>query len=301
MINKKRVIALGFFDGLHVGHAGLMEMTKRRGQELGALPTVLTFDIHPDTLVSGVQVPLINAPEGRADIIRRIFGIDSVIFLHFNKKIMEMPWKEFIVSLIDELDACHFVVGHDFTFGWKGEGKAYRLAEFCLENGLGCDIIPAIKIDGEIVSSTHIRALIENGEIDKANRLLGHPHILIDTVHYGFQLGMKLGTPTINMYFSEGVIVPRHGVYATKVYIDGGGEHLSVTNIGVRPTVSGEKSVSVESYILDFEGDLYDHKVRVEFHQFLREEQKFSSIDELRAQILLDADMTREYFSRLNK
>lgn len=297
MSDKKRVIALGFFDGLHVGHAALMEMTKRRAAELGAVPAVMTFDLHPDTLVKGIEVPLINAPEGRADIIRRIFGIESVIFLHFNRQIMNMPWKEFIQSLIDELHACHFVVGHDFTFGQRGEGRADRLAEFCAENGLGCDVIDAIKIDGSVVSSTTIRTLIENGNMVKANELLGHPHSLIDTVHYGFQLGAKLGTPTINMSFADGVVVPRHGVYAAMVYLDNGEEHMAVTNVGVRPTVSGGDRVSVESYILDYEGDLYDHKVRVEFHEFIRDERKFAGIAELRAQILHDADTTREYFN----
>ena len=134
--------------------------------------------------------------------------------------------------------------------------------------------------------------------MEEANRLLGHPHCLVDTVHYGFQLGGKLGTPTINMRFAEGVLVPRHGVYAAKVFLDNGAEHMAVTNVGVRPTVSGSDRVSVESYILDFEGDLYDHTVRVEFHHFIRDERKFSGVDELKAQILRDSETTREYFAK---
>lgn len=134
--------------------------------------------------------------------------------------------------------------------------------------------------------------------MEEANRLLGHPHCLVDTVHYGFQLGGKLGTPTINMRFAEGVLVPRHGVYAAKVFLDDGAEYMAVTNVGVRPTVSGSERVSVESYILDFEGDLYDHTVRVEFHHFIRDERKFSGVDELKAQILRDAETTREYFAK---
>ena len=128
-------------------------------------------------------------------------------------------------------------------------------------------------------------------------RNLGHPHCLVDTVHYGFQLGGKLGTPTINMRFAEGVLVPRHGVYAAKVFLDNGEEHMAVTNVGVRPTVSGSDRVSVESYILDFTGDLYDHTVRVEFHHFIRDEHRFSDVEELKAQILRDANTTREYFA----
>ncbi len=150
-------------------------------------------------MVRGCTVPLLTSPEGRIDTIRRYFGIDSVIFIHFNQTLMHMPWRIFLDALTTELNACHFVVGHDFCFGWKGEGTPERLKEYCEENGLGCDVIPAVKLDGVTVSSTRIRSLITEGDISGANRLLGHPHSLIDTVGYGYQLGMKIGTPTINM------------------------------------------------------------------------------------------------------
>lgn len=293
---KKRVIALGFFDGVHIGHAALMEMTKLRAAEKGATPAVLSFDVHPDNLVKNEDVQLLNAPEGRADIIRRIFGIESVVFIHFDRAMMQMPWKDFIRALTAELGACHFVVGHDFRFGWKGEGNAPRLMEFCRENNLGCDVIPPVMLDGRTVSSTEIRRLVAEGNMEEANRLLGHPHSLIDVVRCGFRLGAKMGTPTINMQFQHGVLIPRHGVYAGKVFLDDGSEYMAVTNVGVRPTVSGGGAVTVESFILDFSGDLYDHKVRVEFHSFLRPEKKFASTDELRNQIFRDAEATREYF-----
>ncbi|MEG1633700.1 MAG: bifunctional riboflavin kinase/FAD synthetase, partial [Oscillospiraceae bacterium] len=295
MSEQKRVIALGFFDGVHIGHAALMEMTKRRALEKGAIPTVLSFDVHPDTLVKGVEVPLLNAAEGRADIIRRIFGIDSVVFIHFNQTVMQMPWQEFISNLAKELNAAHFVVGHDFSFGWHGEGNGDKLREYCAANGMGCDVIPPVTLDGQIVSSTEIRRLISAGELTRANELLGHPHSLIDTVRYGYQLGIKMGTPTINMQFSEGVLIPRHGVYATKVFTDTGDEHIAVTNVGVRPTFGGE-NVSVESYILDFDGNLYEHRVRVEFFSFIRPEKKFTTPEELSNQILQDAETTRQFF-----
>lgn len=234
MPDKKRVIALGFFDGVHAGHAALMEMTRRRAAERDAIPTVITFDTHPDTLVKGVEVPLINSPEERAEIIRRIYGIDSVVFIHFSEKTMHMPWREFIDSVTEEMRACHYVVGYDFSFGWKGEGRPARLAAYCTEHGLGCDIISAVRIDGEVVSSTRIRALLTEGRIEEANRLLGHPHSLVDTVRSGFRLGHKLGSPTINMGFAPGVLVPRHGVYAAKVFLDDGTERMAVTNVGVR-------------------------------------------------------------------
>ena len=298
MPDTKRVIALGFFDGVHLGHAALMRMTKQRAEERGLTPAVLTFDTHPDTLVFGQEVPLINSPEGRAEIIRRVYGIDSVIFIHFNRAVMQMPWQDFMGSLVDELRAVHVVVGYDFSCGYKGEGKALKIAGWCSERGMGCDIISAVKLDGDVVSSTRIRKCIADGEIEETNQLLDHTHCLVDTAQNGYQLGGKLGTPTINMRFAEGVLVPRHGVYAAKVFLDNGAEYMAVTNVGVRPTVSGSDRVSVESYILDFNGDLYDHTVRVEFHHFIRDERKFENVEELKNQILRDAQTTRDYFSK---
>ena len=251
MENQKRVIALGFFDGIHIGHAALMRRTVARAEEMGAIPTVMSFDVHPDTLVLGKEVPLINSAHAREELIQRLFGIESVVFIHFDRTVMQMPWQTFIQTLVDEMDAAGFVVGHDFCFGWKGEGTAEKLAAYCAERGLGCDVIPAVTLDGRIVSSTYIRELLENGEVERANAFLGHPHTLSDTVHYGYRLGTKMGTPTINMQFPDGVLVPRHGVYAAKVYLDDGSEHCAVTNVGVRPTVSGGRRVSVESFILD--------------------------------------------------
>lgn len=296
MGDRKRVIALGFFDGIHIGHAALLRQTCKRAEEIGAIPSAMSFDQHPDTLVYGTEVPLINSASGRADLIRRLFGIESVIFIHFDKTVMHMPWQEFVQTLVLQMDAAWVVVGHDFRFGYKGEGTAERLAEYCKEHGLGCDIIPAVKLDGRIVSSTYIRELIQNGEMERANAFLGHPHTLVDTVHYGYRLGTQMGTPTINMQFPDGVLVPKFGVYAAKVFLEDGSEYMAVTNVGVRPTVSGENRVSVESFILNFDGNLYDRQVRIEFHSFLRPEQRFASVDALRAQILQDAERTRAYF-----
>lgn len=296
MTCKKRAIALGFFDGVHIGHAALLNKTKERAAEIDAMPSVLSFDVHPDNLVFGHDVPLINDAIGREDIIRRNFGIDNVVFIHFNQHVMRMPWREFADSIISELNIGWMVVGHDFCFGYKGEGTAERLKAYCEERGIGCDIIPAVKLDGRIISSTYIRELIISGNIAEANRFLGHPHTLADTVRSGYHLGRKLGTPTINMYFPEGVLVPKNGVYAAKVYIEDGSSHIAVTNIGVRPTVNEEGKVSVESHLLDYSGNLYGRQARVEFYEFLRGEQKFKSIEELGKQIRLDAENARRYF-----
>ena len=298
MAEMKRVIALGFFDGVHRGHGELLKKTRQRAEEIGAMPSVLSFDVHPDTLVFKKEVPLINSAIGREDIIRRYYGIDNVVFLHFNQHVMHMPWKEFIDSLIAELNIAWIVVGHDFCFGYKGEGTAARLREYCEGRGIGCDIIPALAVDGRVVSSTYIRELIADGDIETANRFLGHPHTLSDTVHSGYHLGTDLGAPTINMYFPDGVLVPRHGVYATRVIIEDGSGYIAVTNVGIRPTVSSSGRVSVESHLLDYSGNLYGRQARVEFYAFLRGEVKFGSYEELAAQIKKDAASARAYFEK---
>ncbi len=297
MTEIKRAIALGFFDGVHIGHAALLERTKQRAREIGAVPSVLSFDVHPDTLVFGTPVPLINSAIGREDIIRREFGIQNVVFLHFNRTMMQMDWVDFIESLIRELNIGWIVVGHDFCFGYKGQGTAERLKAYCEGHGLGCDIIPPVRLDGQIVSSTRIRKLIEDGDMEQARRWLGHPHMLSDTVHSGYHLGQKMGAPTINMYFPEGVIVPRHGVYATKVVLEDGSSHVAVTNVGVRPTVSEGEHVSVESHLLDYSGNLYGRQARVEFYAFLRPETRFDDVEALGEQIHRDAENARAYFA----
>ena len=295
----RRAIALGFFDGVHIGHGALLEKTKERAAEIGATASVLSFDVHPDKLVFGNDVPLINSSLGREEIIRRCYGIDNVVFLHFNKHTMRIPWKDFLDEIIERLNLVWIVVGHDFRFGYKGEGTSEKLKAYCEEKGIGCDIIQAVTLDGRIVSSTYIRTLIADGEMEQAARYLGHPHTLADTVRSGYHLGTRLGTPTINMYFPDGVIVPRHGVYAAKVYLEDGSSHIAVCNVGVRPTVSDNNRVNIESHLLDFSGNLYGRQARIEFYRFIRPEKKFGSFEELAEQIHRDADEARAYFINL--
>ena len=297
-MTKQKVMALGFFDGIHVGHAALINKIKQRAEETGGEPAVLTFDVHPDNLVFKKTVPLINSAEDRENILSRCFGIDDVVVIHFNQRVMHMDWQDFIDELIDEMNLRWIVVGHDFCFGYKGLGTAEKLKAYCAERGVGCDIIPAVCRDGVVVSSTLIRQLIETGEMEKANEYLGHPHTLTDVIRTGYHLGTKMGTPTINMSFPQGVIIPRHGVYAAKAYIDGQ-EYMSVTNVGIRPTVSDSGNVNVESFLLDFCGNLYGHRARIDFYKFLRPERKFDDVNELAAQIKSDAQTTREYFERI--
>lgn len=291
----KRVIALGFFDGVHLGHQALMKKTRERAAALGAVPSVISFDQHPDTLVRGVPVPLINSVAGRKELIGRIGGIDDVIMIHFDERFMHTSWQDFLRIVKEELGAVHLVIGYDFCCGWRGEGTAARIAQWCAENGLGCDAIGKVVLDGVTVSSTYIRSLVADGEMEKADRYLGHPHVLIDTVGYGYRIGRQIGAPTINTRIPEGVIVPRHGVYATRVWLPDGA-HAAVTNIGVRPTFGEGNELTVESNILDFSGDLYGAQIRLEFFAFLRDERRFESAEALRREIEKNIEQTRRYF-----
>ena len=300
MIEKKRVIALGFFDGVHIGHSALMRKVLEVGKEKGLVPSVITFDAHPLSLISGSAIPLINSPEDRAGLIHRVFGIDDIIFLHFDRETAGMPWDRFIGHLTEEFGARHLVAGHDFRFGRGGSGNSELLLAKCAETGIGCDIIPEVRYDGIVSSSTYIRKLIAEGDIERANAFLGHPHVLTDVVRYGYKLGRTLGTPTINMCFSEGTLIPSFGVYATKVFLGDGVPRTGVTNVGVRPTVDDSGLTTAETHILDFQGNLYGRQVRIEFYARLRPEIKFSGIDELKNQIRKDCVSALEYFGAPN-
>lgn len=295
-----RVIALGFFDGVHVGHAALLRKTVERANELGATPAVISFDNHPVKMITGNPISLINSPLDRADLIRRLFGINDLIFLHFDNELMHMSWQDFIKWLIADFGATHLVAGYDFRFGYKGEGNSEKLLQKCGELGIGCDIIPKVCVDGIPASSTYIRELLIDGKLASANKFLGHLHFMSDIVRSGYRFGRTLGTPTINMRFEDGVLIPRHGVYAAEANILDTGECFeAVTNIGVRPTVGGEDAVTVESHLLGYSGNLYGKKIRVDFHRFLRPEMHFENVAQLRSQISRDASDTQAFFNKL--
>ena len=291
------VLALGFFDGLHLGHAALLERTKTRAADLGAQPAILTFDIHPDTFVKGAAVELLNSADDRAYIARRFFGIERLFCIHFNAETMHMPWQDFLAWTRTTYNAAHLVVGHDFRCGWRGEGTAEKIAAWCAENGLGCDVIPAVCVDGVTVSSTYIRSLLREGDMERAAQFLGRPHLLTDTVRTGFRLGSTMDYPTVNMRFEEGVLIPPHGVYFTRVCLPDGEARGAVTNIGVRPTFDGDR-VTVETHILDYSADLYGQRLCVELLHFQRPERRFDGPEALRTQIRADAQAARDYFGK---
>ena len=286
------VLALGFFDGVHLGHGGLLNKTREVADRLGLPAAALTFDTHPDTLVFGAKVPLLNTPEEREYLMQGLYSIDEVLTLHFDRTTMEQPWQEFVrKTLVQKYRAAHVVCGHDYRFGAGGRGTPEKLAEECARLGLGFDCIPEIRLEGQTVSSTLIRSLLEGGETAKAVRFLGHPHILTGTVISGRRLGRTLGIPTANLSVSEGILVPKFGVYAARAVFDGQ-TRPAVVNIGVRPTVDGH-TVTVEPWILDFDGDLYGHTLRLELTDFLRPEQKFASLEALKAEVLRNAETVR--------
>ena len=297
MNERKTVIALGFFDGLHRGHAALLRRANERAAEYGADSAILTFDIHPDTFVKGTAVELLNSAADRGYIARRFFGMERIFYIHFAADTVRLPWQDFMEDVRRRYNAVCFVVGHDFNCGWRGEGTAEKIAGWCAERGLGCDVIPAVTLHGVTVSSSHIRALLRAGDMDAAADFLGHPHLLTDTVRTGFRIGRTMDYPTVNMRFEEGVLIPPHGVYISRVVLPDGSMHGAVTNIGVRPTFDGAR-VTVETHILDYSADLYGERLCVELLRFRRPERRFDSQDALREQIRLDAAAAREYFEQ---
>ena len=295
---ERTVIALGFFDGVHRGHGALLQKTVQRAGELGAIPAVFTFDRPPKEVVTGRPMPLINSPEDRADLARRIYGIQQVILAPFDEAMMTMPWQDFITELlVKRHGAVHLVAGHDYHFGYKNQGDPRLLQEKCRELGIGCDIIPKVEVAGITVSSTYIRRLVELGQISRANRFLGHPHTLTGTVRHGRGIGSSQLFPTANLIIPPHVLVPSHGVYATRATLEDGSCYAAVTNVGTRPTVQNGPDITVEACLLDFQGDLYGKQLRLEFYEHLRQEVRFDSLDALRAQIQSDADATRTYFA----
>ena len=300
MSTKELVIALGFFDGVHLGHAALLRRTVEEAQKRGVTPAVFTFDRVPKEVVTGIPCPLINSPEDRRDLVRRLYGIQDVIMVPFDDEMRTTAWDDFVTQLlVKRYHAVHLVAGHDHRFGHKNGGSPELLMSKCAELGLGCDIIPKVEVGGITVSSTYIRRLVELGQVERAAQYLGHPHVLTQEVRHGRRIGRTIGIPTINLTAPPRVLVPSHGVYATRVQLQDGSSYAAVTNVGTRPTVNNGSDVTVEAWLLDFDGDLYGQRVRVEFYHRLRDEVRFDSLDALKAQIATDAIATRNYFSEI--
>ena len=285
----KKIFALGFFDGVHRGHQALLEECVRLAEQQNCAAAAITFDRHPQSLFIPTPPALINQNRDRDALLRR-YGIENILCLPVSEEVMSTKWQVFLENLLSE-GAAGFVCGDDFRFGHKGEGNTQTLQQFCAEHNLPCIIVPEQTLSGVRISSTHIRSLIEDGNMEEAARFLSHPHILSGEVVSGRKIGRTIGVPTANILLPEGVVVPKLGVYATKCLVSGI-RYQAVTNIGSRPTVEGHQ-IRAESWLLDFDGDLYGREITLEFHKFLRPEVKFESLAALQAQIHADAAQSR--------
>ena len=287
-MRKNKIVALGFFDGVHRGHQALLTECRALAALQQAKACAITFLQHPMALFTPNSPPLINSDRDREGLLRQ-YGMEAIYKYPVTKEVMSTPWADFLEELLS-YGAVGFVCGYDFRFGHKGEGNCEKLQEFCAQRNIPCVIVPEQDLEGIRISSTHIRELIESGNVELAEKFLGHPHILTGKVVEGRHLGRTIGVPTANILLPEDVVVPQLGVYAGKCILDGKA-YVTVTNIGSRPTVGGHQ-VRAESWILDFDGDLYGKEITIEFHKFLRPEQKFDSLEDLKAQIALDAAET---------
>lgn len=292
---KKRIYALGFFDGVHLGHQKLLRQCVSLATEYHCGTAAITFDRHPKSLFLEKSPVLISTIRDRELLLKR-YGMEAVLVLNVTKEVLSMPWQEFLQMLLDQ-GAAGFVCGDDFHFGCRGEGNASILQQFCREQGLPCVVVPEQTVEDIRVSSTYIRRQIETGDMATAVRFMGHPYTLTGTVVRGQQLGRKLGIPTANLQLPAGLAVPKFGVYACCVLVDGK-RYAAVTNIGTRPTVSGE-GITVEPWILDYSGDLYGREITLECYRFLRSEQKFPSLEALQAEIRRNAEQTREILKNI--
>ena len=294
---NETIYALGFFDGVHIGHAALLSACRGLAAPRGCRAGVVTFGTHPDGLVLGQPPRLINTARDREWLLRERFHMEQVITLPFDRQMRDMDWRGFLEMLRETYGAGGFVCGEDFRFGRRGAGDAESLGQYCREAGLPWAVIPEQTRDGIRISSTYIRRQLETGDMKTAVAFLGHPHILRGKVVHGQALGRRLGIPTANLQLPPELAAPKFGVYACRAWV-GGSAYPAVTNIGTRPTVSGH-AVTVEPWILDYQGDLYGVEITLEFYYFLRPEQKFPSLEALQEEIHRNARQTRAFFEQL--
>ena len=288
------VVALGNFDGVHVGHSALLSTAVRIAKEKKVKSAVFTFGDHPEAALGRALTPSITTTEQKLAIFEAA-GIDTVYLCDF-VKVKELSDKEFVSDILqDKLHAVYAVCGYNFRFGKGGHGDAERLS---ILMG-GATVLDPVLVDGEAVSSTQIRRAVENGDLEYAEKMLGR-HFFIDLpVIHGKELGRTIGVPTINQNFPKGHVVPAKGVYACKVTI-AGKEYAGVANVGLRPTVEDTGAVNCETHIIGLSQELYGENVKVSFYKKLRDEKKFATVDDLKKQIAVDIECTKKYFGANN-
>jgi riboflavin kinase/FMN adenylyltransferase len=290
---KKICLAIGFFDGVHLGHQQIIRQTIADARQHDALAVVLTFDRHPNSIVAPDKVPpLIYSLPQKLRAIESL-GADALLLIQFDKKFSEQTGEEFIRSLTRDFGKIHSVcVGADFVFGHKRSGNVALLKKLGAELNFLVHGLAAVSLDGQVVSSTRIREMIRAGNFDAASQMLGRTYAISGKVVEGDRLGHKLGFPTANLEAAN-LILPPNGVYSGSTKLKGQFYRVAL-NIGLRPTVaSATPQLRVEAHLLDFEGNLYGEELEVEIGEKLRDERKFVSPVELREQIARDITEVR--------
>jgi riboflavin kinase/FMN adenylyltransferase len=282
---RERHLAVGEFDGLHVGHREVI-----RGAD-----TVLTFEPHPRTVVAPESAPkLLTSLAVKTDLIAEL-DVSELVVIPFDGTRSQQSAQDFIDrELVDRLGARTVSVGENFRFGHRAKGDADLLRA---QSAFRTRVAELVELDGEIVSSTHIRGLVSAGEVGTARRFLGAPFQMRGTVAHGDKRGRTLGFPTANLVPDSALVVPDHGIYACRAQV-GGENRLAAVNVGVRPTFKTGRGLLVEAYLLDFEGDLYGKELRLDFLERLRGERRFDTVEALVEQMHRDVDDARRVAAR---
>lgn len=279
--NRPSAVALGFFDGLHLGH---IEVIKRALLKDGLCSVVFTFNDKTSLpKFSGKKGHCIITHEQKTEIFGGL-GVERVYAPDFSD-VKDYTAREFVERILrDELNASFVVCGYDFRFGKGGEGNPETLKQLCSEYGMECEVVPAVAVDGVTVSSTAIREMITKGDIETANRFLGYELSYKLPVTQGSKIGRTIGFPTINQKIPDYMVKPKNGVYKSWTIVDGR-TYRSITNIGVKPTVDYKGGAVMETHITGYDGNLYGQTVRVALREFIRDEKKFAGLEELKQQI----------------
>lgn len=288
--------AIGFFDGVHLGHQKVIETAVQYAKEHHLQSAVITFYPHPKVVLSNGEkkVKYITPPIEKQRALKQL-GVDRIYTVTFNKKLSSLLPRQFIDHFINGLNIKHLVAGFDFTYGYKGEGNMTNLKDYT--NGkFTYTIVDKVSYDNEKISSTHIRSLIESGQILGVNSLLGRPFQTIGTVIEGNKRGRTIGFPTANLKVNDEALLPAPGVYAVRATVDEE-TYMGMANLGYRPTFEKDQQEPLlEVHLLDFAKDIYNCELTVEWHTFVREEKKFSSADELITQLQVDEQFIRTFF-----
>src|SRR5436190_961377 len=294
-IAKPTVLTLGVFDGLHLGHQRIMQRVVDRAKAVKAVPTAITFDPHPRAVLHPESAPPLLQTLDQRLANFEVLGIKQAIVIPFTREFADVPAEEFLSDIIrDRLHAKEVYLGKGFAFGKDRGGNIELLRAMSSQLGFVADEVDEVQLRGQRVSSSAIRELLAAGRVNLARRMLGRPYGVEGVIIRGNRRGHTIGFPTANLK-PHNRVIPRFGVYATATLIDGTWRR-SITNIGVRPTFENTTEPSIETYIFDFDSELYGDALRVRFLHRIRDERKFNGIDELRAQIEKDTRRARNYF-----